>query len=137
MPTNTMIRPLPNPEARRRFRPLTDRQRHILDVVYACTGEQGYPPTLAELAEFLNCTTSTAQGHVDRLIRKGCLSRDGEGRRTLKIIDADYMEQNGPIAAAFLSDGALIKELDRRGFTVGITNRNNATKAERARRRKE
>ncbi len=126
------------PEPRqRRHRPLTDRQRHILDVVYACTGEQGYPPTLAELAEFIGCTTSTAQGHVDRLIRKGSLSRDGEGRRTLKITDAGYMEVNGPIAAAFLSDGELIKELDRRGFTVSITNRRDATKAERARRRKD
>ena len=124
-------------ERRRRIRPLTDRQRHILDVVYSCTGEQGYPPTLAELADFIGCTTSTAQGHVDRLIRKGALTRDGEGRRTLKIVDAEYMEANGPIGAAFLSDGDLVKELDRRGFTVAITNRRNATKAERARRRKE
>lgn len=121
----------------RRHRPLTDRQRHILDVVYAWTGDQGYPPTLEEIANAIGCTTSTAQAHVDRLIRKGCLSREGENRRTLKIIDPDYMEQNGPIAAAFLTDGELIKELDRRGFTVSITNRRNATKAERARRRKE
>ena len=124
------------PEPRRRHRPLTDRQRHILDVVYACTGEQGYPPTLAELADFIGCTTSTAQGHVDRLIRKGSLTRDGEGRRTLKIVDAEYMETNGPIAAAFLSAVELLKEVNRRGYTYKVTSRR-ATAAERARRRKE
>ncbi len=137
MPPTTMTATSPNLETRRRFRPLTDRQRHILDVVYAWTGDQGYPPTLEEIANAINCTTSTAQGHVDRLIRKGALTRDGEGRRTLKIIDEQYMETNGPIAAAFLTDGELIKELDRRGFTVAVTNRRTATKAERERRRKE
>jgi SOS-response transcriptional repressor LexA len=127
---------IPEPR-RRRHRPLTDRKRHILDVVYACTGEQGYPPTLAELADFLGCTTSTAQGHVDRLIRKGSLSRDGEGRRTLKIIDAEYMETNGPIAAAFLTDTELTTELERRGYTAAIINPRATTKSQRARRRKE
>lgn len=126
---------IPIHEPHRRHRPLTDRQRHILDVVYACTGDQGYPPTLAELAEFLGCTTSTAQGHVDRLIRKGSLLRDGEGRRTLKIVDAEYMEANGPIAAAFLTDAELHAELKRRGWIVGA--KGIPTKAERKRRRKE
>ncbi len=126
---------IPEPR-RRRHRPLSDRQRHILDVVYACTGEQGYPPTLTELADFLGCATATAQGHVDRLIGKGCLTRGGEGRRTLQTIDAEYMETNGPIAAAFLSDVELLKEVNRRGYTYQVTSRR-ATVAERARRRKD
>ncbi len=136
MPTNTMIRPRPNLDRRRPYqRPLTDRQRHILDVVYACTGEQGYPPTLAELADFIGCTTSTAQGHVDRLIRKGSLSRNGEGRRTLTIIDAEYMETNGPIAAAFLTEGEMLGEFERRGYDVTIKPKRRATAEQRARRK--
>ena len=83
------------PRRRRSRRPLTRRQREILTAVLEYSEERGYPPTLADLAERLSCTTSTAQGHVDRLIRKAALSRDGEGRRTLTIIDQGFLREFG------------------------------------------
>ncbi len=77
-------------------RPLTSKQRDLLATIWRFTGERGYPPTLAELAEELGLTASTVQGHVDRLIKKGALTRDGEGRRTLRITDDEFLRDKHP-----------------------------------------
>lgn len=76
------------------MRSLTDRQREIIAAVFTFTNNRGYPPTLAELAETLRVTASTVQGHVDRLIKKGALTRDGEGRRTLRVTHAEFLREH-------------------------------------------
>lgn len=77
-------------------RPLTNKQNDILETIWAFSDKHGYPPTLQELANELELTASTIQGHVDRLIRKGALSRDGDGRRTLRIIDPNFTRKKHP-----------------------------------------
>ena len=77
-------------------RPLTSKQIEILEIIHRFGEERGYPPTLAELAEDLGLTPSTIQGHVDRLIKKGALTRDGEGRRTLRITDEAFVRSKHP-----------------------------------------
>lgn len=77
-------------------RPLTTKQLAILEIIHRFGEERGYPPTLAELAEDLGLTPSTIQGHVDRLIKKGALTRDGEGRRTLRITDEAFVRSKHP-----------------------------------------
>ena len=77
-------------------RPLTSKQTRILETIHRLSDERGYPPTLAELAHSLELTASTIQGHVDRLIKKGSLSRDGEGRRTLRITDESFLRDKAP-----------------------------------------
>lgn len=73
-------------------RPITTQQMRILNTVWDFSSEKGYPPTLSDIAKKLGLTPSTVQGHVDRLIRKGSLSRDGEGRRTLRVTAPEFLK---------------------------------------------
>ena len=90
-------------------------------VIHHFIGHAGFPPTLAEIAEDLGCTVSTAQGHVDRLIRKGALDRgEGEQRRTLRITDDEFLKENGPASLSGISDDEMVAELERRGYKVSV-----------------
>ncbi|MBI3803711.1 MAG: transcriptional repressor LexA [Nitrospirae bacterium] len=66
--------------------PLTSRQTEILDLIERAVQEQGYPPTLREIAGGLGLSgTRAVEKHLSELIRKGHL-RKGPGRRTLEVI---------------------------------------------------
>ncbi len=101
------------------LRPLTNKQINVLTVIADFHDEKGYPPTLQDISARLEVSTSTAQGHVDRLIRKGVLSRDGEGRRTLKILHVEFLAARAPKAnLEDLATEDLVAEIKNRGFSV-------------------
>lgn len=104
----------------RKSRPMTEKQWAVLDAIATFKSEHGFPPSLAEIAQSLGIQASTAQGHVDRLIRKGHLDRqtEGESRRTLTIVSAEWQEKNGDPRFYKVSNADLKSEMERRGYTV-------------------
>jgi DNA-binding CsgD family transcriptional regulator len=52
---------------------LSDRQREVLEFLAEFLFRHGIPATFADVAARLGCTCSTAQGHVENLVRKGRL----------------------------------------------------------------
>ncbi len=65
---------------------LTRRQEEILDFVVSRVRDEGFPPTLKEIAErFGLASANAARDHVLALERKGFLKRTGEKSRALSL----------------------------------------------------
>ncbi|HMJ11618.1 MAG TPA: hypothetical protein VK524_09415 [Polyangiaceae bacterium] len=68
-------------------RPLTARQREILEQIAACTAENGYPPTTRELAEQVGIKGPNAMlDLLWALRRKGYVEWQDGKARTLRIV---------------------------------------------------
>jgi repressor LexA len=67
-------------------RGLTGRQREILDFISRWMEEQGFPPTLQEIAErFRFASVNAARDHLGALERKGYLRRRAGASRSLTL----------------------------------------------------
>jgi repressor LexA len=65
---------------------LTKRQEEILDFIVGRVRDEGFPPTLKEIAEqFGLASPNAARDHVLALERKGFLKRTGEKSRALRL----------------------------------------------------
>lgn len=68
-------------------KPLTNRQKEALDFINAFIRENGYSPSLKELAKFLKTENlSTAQYFVQELEKKGYIKRDPHKNRGISPI---------------------------------------------------
>jgi len=73
-----------------RLRPLTERQRAVLDTIDRSLADSGRPPTLREIGRRLGITsTNGVRDHLQALIEKGYLSRDQRAARGLRVIQVD------------------------------------------------
>lgn len=62
------------------------RQTDILRFIYTRANEKGYPPTIREIGEAVNLSsTSTVHGHLTRLEKKGLINRDATKPRALEL----------------------------------------------------
>jgi len=68
-------------------RPLTARQREVLDFVRAFAAEQGYPPTVREIGAHFGFVPRSVFDHLKALERKGYLRRRSSKSRSLEILD--------------------------------------------------
>ena len=59
---------------------LTPRQRQILNFIQSFTAEQGYPPTVREIAGHFQIDYRAAIDHLRALERKGSLTRSSKSR---------------------------------------------------------
>ncbi|MFQ5732744.1 MAG: transcriptional repressor LexA [Planctomycetaceae bacterium] len=79
-----------NPPKRKRGRPriktLTESQRRTLSAIERYIAQQGIPPTMQELAEMLDVTTSGAYDQVNQLVRKGYVRRRPRQARGLTVL---------------------------------------------------
>jgi repressor LexA len=64
---------------------LTNRQREVLAAVRELTGRHGFPPTVRELAEFLEIGPRAAFEHLAALVRKGYLEKEDGRPRALAV----------------------------------------------------
>lgn len=65
---------------------LSDRQRHMLEIIREFSAENGYPPTIRQLGEAAGISsTSVVSYNLAILQRKGLLSRDREVSRGLRL----------------------------------------------------
>lgn len=68
-------------------KPLTNRQKEALDFINTFIRENGYSPSLKELANFLETENlSTAQYYIQELEKKGYLQRDPHKNRGITTI---------------------------------------------------
>lgn len=75
--------------------PLSPRQQQILDCIADWAAREGRPPTLREIAQQLGLRQhSSAQAHVEALIRKGWLAR-GTQHGSLRLLAAATEDDGG------------------------------------------
>lgn len=68
------------------LKPITKRQKEVLDFIKEFIGDNGYPPILEEMCEALDLSAvSTAHQHVRALIDKGHLKKEGNLARAIEI----------------------------------------------------
>lgn len=68
---------------------LTKRQKEILQYIYDEVHEQGYPPTVREIGEAVNLSsTSTVHEHIKRLEKSGFIIKDSSKPRAIEITAA-------------------------------------------------
>lgn len=81
----------------------TERQASVLRFIASFSAEHGYPPTLREIGDELGMlSTNGAATHIDRLVRKGMVTRKALVARGLVLTDAGraFLEaQPGPAPA--------------------------------------
>ncbi len=66
---------------------LSQKQRQILDFIIQQQAQRGYPPSVREICEAANLSsTSTVHGHLERLERKGYIRRDPTKPRAIEIL---------------------------------------------------
>ena len=68
-------------------KPLTQRQREILDCIGQHIAERGYPPSVREIGEVVGLgSPSTVHAHLETLERLGYLRRDPTKPRAIEVI---------------------------------------------------
>ncbi|PKM07705.1 MAG: repressor LexA [Gammaproteobacteria bacterium HGW-Gammaproteobacteria-4] len=83
--------------------PLSLRQQHILDFIADWAAREGRPPTLREIAQQLGLRQhSSAQAHVEALIRKGWLARGTQHGSLRLLAPATADKGNASNDAVFL-----------------------------------
>ena len=66
--------------------PTEKRQIAVLRYIYNHVNEQGYPPTVREICQAVDLSsTSTVHGHLARLEKKGYLQRDPTKPRAIEV----------------------------------------------------
>lgn len=97
-------------------RPLTDRQREVLDFIRAVRIEQGRPPTNREIGRAIGIkSTNGVNDHLEALRRKGYIDRDPKVSRGIIILACpgvpELVEEDGlsPLARENLALRRLLK----------------------------
>ena len=76
------------------------RQLAVLQYIYDCVEERGYPPTVREIGKVVNLSsTSTVHGHLSKLEKKGLIKRDPTKPRAIEVT-AQGREKLGVTTAA-------------------------------------
>lgn len=71
------------------MRDLTDRQKQILAFIRGYVTERGYPPSIRDIGvEVGLSSSSTVHSHLQRLERKGYLSRAKSKPRSLQLAES-------------------------------------------------
>jgi len=67
---------------------LTPKQSEILAYIREATEQQGYPPTVRQMAKkFKFASLNSVSGHIRALVKKGYLEKVRRGARALKLTD--------------------------------------------------
>lgn len=67
----------------------------ILEFVADHISSEGYAPTIREIAAAVGLkSSSTVQGHVDRLEKDGLITRRKDASRTIQIVDSQRKDVN-------------------------------------------
>ena len=63
----------------------TAAQQAVLDVIYDYRAKHGYSPSVRDIAEELETSTSVVQYHLNRLEEKGWIERDEGVARSIRL----------------------------------------------------
>ena len=67
-------------------KPLTDRQKAVLEFISTFSNENGYPPTIREICGFFGFLPRAGTNHVNALVQKGYLTKKPGKSRSLEIV---------------------------------------------------
>lgn len=71
------------------MRGLTRRQQTVLEIISRWVREQGYPPTLKELADALGASSrNTAVKHLSALVKKGYIAWEKNTARGIRLLES-------------------------------------------------
>lgn len=73
---------------------LTRRQTEVICFLRDHIQTEGYAPSLREIAAAMDVTTSTVQQYLDALDRKGAISRQYYGHRSIEITHPQFRPDN-------------------------------------------
>lgn len=66
---------------------LTDRQVEVLDFISGFIASSGYSPSIAEIAGHMKINPNAAQQHVERLEKKGRISKQPGISRSIRVVE--------------------------------------------------
>ncbi len=93
---------------------LTKRQKQVLMAIAEHIEELGYPPTVREIGLRLGLRSScTVQRHVEALVRKGFLRRQGHKSRGIEVVDRPDSPAARRLAIAGRSQTVLVPLVGR------------------------
>jgi repressor LexA len=67
-------------------KPLTDRQREILGFIEKALVREGFPPTIAEIAQAFSVQSNSIRGHLQALARKGVIELVPGASRGIRLL---------------------------------------------------
>lgn len=67
----------------------TAAQQAVLDVIYEYRSEHGYSPSVRDIAEELEVSTSVVQYHLNRLEERGWIERDEGIARSIRLTQGE------------------------------------------------
>ena len=71
------------------------KQQEILEYVYKCVNENGYPPSVREICSAVGFkSTSTVHAYLQKLTDSGVLQKDATKPRAIKILDNSNLSKN-------------------------------------------
>ncbi|MDZ7723411.1 MAG: transcriptional repressor LexA [candidate division KSB1 bacterium] len=77
------------------MKPLTARQKQVLDIIIQFIREYRFPPTLKEITDLLGASSrNTAVKHVQALTKKGYLHWEKNKARSIRILDSGGQESD-------------------------------------------
>ncbi len=95
--------------------PLSGRQQEVLGFVREHIRDQGFPPTLSEIAEGVGLThISTVNYHLNALIRKGWIEVRPKTRRGIRLLHTELPAiATGPVPAGepLLAAGRVVRRI--------------------------
>lgn len=100
-------------------RPITERQKELLTIIYEYIKDAGYPPTFEEMRERLGVSSNQSIiDLIEKLKRAGLIKKSETAARGLTILPLGYEALGAPPLAAFLgitSAGAPIQSIEISG----------------------
>ena len=97
------------------MRPLTDRQKELLELLRKFIRENGYPPTRPECAAAMDVHPSTIDWHLTALMKKGWIEMQASSRairlmrEDLPVVPAGRIAAGEPI----LAEGRIVDRMAR------------------------
>jgi repressor LexA len=96
---------------------LTRRQREVLDFVVRCVEEQGFPPTLREVAaRFRFASVNAVRDHLKALEQKGYLRRQAGTSRTLTLEPVSLPPRGRPLVGTVPAGTPVMAEENFEGY---------------------
>ena len=69
----------------KRMKPLTARQRKVLDFIVEYISKKGYPPTIREVGAGFGFSEKAANDHIIAIEKKGYIHREEHSARSIRI----------------------------------------------------
>jgi repressor LexA len=77
------------------------KQQEILEYVYKCVNENGYPPSVREICSAVGFkSTSTVHAYLKKLTDSGVLQKDATKPRAIKILDNSNLNKKESVSSS-------------------------------------